>query len=167
MSLIPECRGYFLQGIYSGLGLILLGRWRLWIIGTWHPPILSTMWVSLCELKSSQQWWGLILWHQALLGSPLLSPPMPVGSQCPSDRMWVLRLWKCGSPVSLPFVVPSFGIWSVLHPVFSVSLSSPHPGPSLLSSPSLHSSWKIPSPPPPHGLASSRSTERAGEFPCH
>lgn len=106
----------FFQVIYLSLGLILLGRWRLWIIGTWHPLILSTM--CLCVSWRAHSSSGVLSYGTRHSWGALCLPPMPVGFQCPSDSMWMLRLWKWGSLDPLPFVVPCFGIWSVLHPVF-------------------------------------------------
>lgn len=78
--------------------------------------------------------------------------------------------WGCGNGVLLqpPCPLCHLQLWPLICPpsCFSVSLSYPCPGPSLLSSPPLHSSWQIPSLPPQHSLTSSRNAESAGEFPC-
>lgn len=94
---------------------------------------------------------------------------MPLGLRHPADSMWMLRLWKWGSPpVSLPFVLPPALASDLLSILLSVCLCLPpilaHLCFPLL--PFIHS-WQIPSPPPPpHSLTSIRNAERAGVFPA-
>lgn len=143
-------RDFFFQVIYLVSEQILLGRWRLWFICSWHPLILGTRLMTPCKPRSSQRRWGVIPWPQPLLEDALCSPPMPVGLQHPADSMWMLGLWKWGSPsASLPFVSPpalASDLPSILFFCVSV-LPLSWPVSAFLSSPSfkLANSFSSPS----------------------
>lgn len=128
-------------------------------ICSWYPLILSTRSVSPRELRSSERWWGIIL---ATAGGRSLLASRATRFTTSSRQHVDAGDVETGFSSSTPGVASGFG----LCPSSCFPVSSPHPGPSLLSSPSLHSNWQIPSPPPPHSLISSRNAESTGEFPC-